>query len=175
MSILRVSYIYPLASILLLCFVYPLDAQNESCDLLCPTGTTCIIGAVDHPATLFDNSTLDGPLSSNDITWTGPHCLCPEGMTGLLCEIPYDSCDEEHKCYNNGKCIPGQLDYFGNDQLFCDCEDAVDSTQGIVYVGKHCEHAVLSSSKANSNEPNSCQENPNGFCLNGGTCNDKYP
>lgn len=54
------------------------------------------------------------------------HCNCPIGWTGVTCEVKYESCDQHHPCFHGGECILGLVDRFENDQLFCNCDDAVD-------------------------------------------------
>ena len=167
--------------------------SSSSCKLRCPSGIDCITGQVNHLSQFFENGTQIS-TSSNTYTnkWDGEHCNCPAGLTGLLCEVPYETCaDGQHSCYNNGTCIPGQTDYFGNEQMFCDCTNAIDQQQGIRYVGKYCEHAVTiitdetdttdtTTSENNKDsgtvsEAKSCAGDPDKFCLNDGVCNTQYP
>jgi len=63
------------------------------------------------------------------------------------------------------QCIPGILDYYGNEQLFCDCSSAVDE-QGFPYVGKFCEHSGKEKCGTTDDDH---------YCVNGGECNDNYP
>jgi hypothetical protein len=58
------------------------------------------------------------------------------------------------------QCIPGIVDTYGNQQLFCDCSRAFDGN-GNPYVGKFCEH--LSKEDCGNEER---------FCVNDGECND---
>lgn len=61
------------------------------------------------------------------------------------------------------QCIPGLSDFFGNEQLFCDCSDALDE-YGNPFVGKYCE--VQSKEDCGSEDL---------FCVNGGECNPAFP
>jgi hypothetical protein len=61
------------------------------------------------------------------------------------------------------QCIPGRLDIYQNEQLFCDCTDALDEN-GNQYVGKFCEHV----SKENCGSDDQ-------FCVNDGECNIQDP
>ena len=62
------------------------------------------------------------------------------------------------------QCIPGLLDYYENQQLFCDCSDAFDEN-GNPYVGKFCEIPSME---------NCGTEEDDLFCVNGGECNPSY-
>ena len=59
------------------------------------------------------------------------------------------------------QCIPGLKDDFGNDQLFCDCSEAMDD-EGNPFVGKFCEIP---------SRDNCGTEQDDLFCVNGGSCN----
>merc|ERR1712232_1243399 len=95
------------------------------------------------------------------------YCECPYGWTGVKCDIIFESCSitetDHHNCYHNGRCIPGLIDKYGHEQLFCDCSNAVDYNNN-QYVGKYCEHPSV----------DYCADNKN-FCVNGGSCNIDYP
>lgn len=184
------------------------------CNLNCPAGIECVIGKVNHLASIF-NSTTDNNVDTTDtdeLSWNGMHCNCPPGKTGVMCEVEFDSCSStgsnSHVCYNGGQCIQGITDYFGNEQMFCDCTTAMDTTNDLIYVGKYCEHAVVLSPDDLADDDSSptpgsggggdsggnnsatppvnstttdaedtirlCQENPEVFCLNGGSCNLNY-
>jgi hypothetical protein len=54
------------------------------------------------------------------------HCFCPMGWTGVTCEVKFESCDQTHPCFHGGQCILGLNDRYGNEQLFCNCDNAVD-------------------------------------------------
>jgi len=91
---------------------------------------------------------------------------------------------------HGGQCIPGLIDDFGNEQLFCDCNNAVDEdgnrygksyrvflyrplyscktqklTFYLVTVGKFCEHQAKVY----------CDDDERRFCVNDGECNSEYP
>jgi hypothetical protein len=134
-----------------------------SCNLKCKNGGTCAFGEADfssHPQADLGGSSTD---FANQTSIDGMHCKCPSGYTGVTCDVPYGTCDgTAHPCYNNGKCVPGAADQYGNEQLFCNCADAV--VNGIPHVGKYCEHAA--------NEY--CDDAKTVFCIHG-TCNRDYP
>eukprot|EP00526_Cylindrotheca_closterium_P003340 CAMPEP_0113661244 /NCGR_PEP_ID=MMETSP0017_2-20120614/33324_1 /TAXON_ID=2856 /ORGANISM="Cylindrotheca closterium" /LENGTH=1467 /DNA_ID=CAMNT_0000575921 /DNA_START=83 /DNA_END=4486 /DNA_ORIENTATION=- /assembly_acc=CAM_ASM_000147 len=133
---------------------------SQECTLECPTDAPCQMGSADlaaHKISLGE----DAPVHQN-----GMHCACPYGWTGILCDHKYESCDNSsgHKCYHGGECVPGMKDKFGNEQLFCDCINAVGS-DGTRYVGKYCE---TPSEKL-------CDAEGKNFCVNGGDCNPDFP
>uniref|UniRef100_A0A7S1Y5A0 Protein kinase domain-containing protein n=1 Tax=Grammatophora oceanica TaxID=210454 RepID=A0A7S1Y5A0_9STRA len=141
-------------------------AAAQSCDLQCFQGAPCVTGSAEfgaHPM----NSDGSPVFSPGALTHNGvdQHCACPHGWTGVLCDVEYKSCDGEHKCYNGGSCVPGLIDEFGNEQLFCDCTDAV-TDDGELFVGKFCEHPSTELCSATNEEH---------FCVNGGICNTQYP
>lgn len=152
-----------LLSLLLVLFVSrETQASDPGCTLDCHQNAPCVLGTAD-----FSNHTLrdGGSLSFHEqAQLDGMHCACPHGWTGLLCNRKYETCDNEHKCYHGGECVPGLLDYFDNEQLFCDCSSAEDS-EGNDYVGKYCEHAAV----------DYCGGSDERFCVNQGTCNPGYP
>jgi hypothetical protein len=98
------------------------------------------------------------------------HCACPPGWTGIMCDHKYESCSDNHECYHGGECLAGGLtDTFGNEQLFCDCNNAI-SSDGTKYVGKYCETPFdklcdIDDDNASTGEL---------FCVNGGDCNPDY-
>eukprot|EP00545_Synedropsis_sp_CCMP1620_P011500 CAMPEP_0119014572 /NCGR_PEP_ID=MMETSP1176-20130426/9979_1 /TAXON_ID=265551 /ORGANISM="Synedropsis recta cf, Strain CCMP1620" /LENGTH=673 /DNA_ID=CAMNT_0006967775 /DNA_START=195 /DNA_END=2216 /DNA_ORIENTATION=- len=139
------------------------DAQeSNTCNLRCHEAAPCEMGDADfsNHSTYDDGTALSFHSSSNI---NGMHCSCPHGWTGITCNRVYNSCDGDHKCYNGGACIPGLTDYYGNEQLFCDCSHAMDE-DGIPFVGKFCESA---------SEMDCGSEGL--YCANGGECNPNYP
>ena len=115
--------------------------------------------------------------ASMERTRNGMHCLCPHGWTGVLCDIPYETCDGNHPCLHGGSCVPGLVGPFGNDQLFCNCEHAGVVENNVRYVGKFCETAVGGNNQENAEAGNYelCDEAGTFFCVNGGTCNPGFP
>ena len=152
-------------SIALACLVVVVRPQE--CTLDCKSNTPCTF-TTEEDLARYENhpTTIDGkPFDFHQIkSVNGMHCECPHGLTGVRCEVPFDTCDGNHPCYHGGACVPGLLGPFGNDQLFCNCENAFDM-QGYRYVGKYCE----------TREENYCDDSLQLFCLNAGTCNPDFP
>jgi len=138
--------------------ILPTAILSQECSLECPTDAPCTMGSSDlsaHTLALGDSPTTNE---------NGMHCACPYGWTGILCDHKYESCDEGHKCYHGGECVPGMKDKYGNAQLFCDCINAVESDE-TRYVGKYCETPF----------EKLCDANGENFCVNGGDCNPQFP
>jgi Notch 1 len=151
--------------ILLFSLLFP--STILACNLNCFHGASCEAGVASfhlHP-TKSNGKALDMHIETSR---NGYHCNCPPGYTGLLCGIKYIDCeDSNHMCYNGGKCILGLKDMYGNDQLYCDCSEAIDKN-GVSYVGKYCEIP----------KSQTCDESGEVFCVNGGWCKvdfKKYP
>eukprot|EP00980_Cylindrotheca_fusiformis_P006245 scaffold1336_cov158-Cylindrotheca_fusiformis.AAC.7 len=147
--------VFRMISLLFLTVAAAAAGNDETCTLKCPNDAPCQFGVAD-----FSDHVLNQDHTHQD----GMHCSCPYGWTGVLCDHKYESCDQSHKCYHGGECIPGMADKFGNDQLFCDCSQAVAS-DGTRYVGKYCETPF----------EQTCNEEGTEFCVNGGDCNPDYP
>jgi hypothetical protein len=143
-------------------------SSSSECPLDCDFGTECIRGdmdTTDHMVQPLDGTPLQIHQYLNQNGW---HCDCPPGLTGLRCGTVFQSCnDGAHMCYNEGQCINGLEDEYGNNQLFCDCSSAIDEEKGVKYVGKYCEQQVPLSTTKNDDGTATC--NPD-MCLNGGSC-----
>lgn len=135
----------------LLLSLLPLRTSAQECDLNCKSPATCVLG---NPA-------------QRDPRWDyieGMYCSCPDRWTGTYCEVPFVACEGGLTCYNGGRCIPGLSVAYEANELFCNCENAIDES-GNRYVGKHCEQLVS----------NYCSPGGRLFCLNGGVCNPNFP
>lgn len=97
-------------------------------NLNCNHDASCIRGVANF--TVHLNIPVNNTLVNADFLATSQidnqHCSCPIGWTGVTCEVKYESCDQHHPCFHGGQCILGLNDRFGNDQLFCNCDNAVD-------------------------------------------------
>ena len=152
-----------LTLLLLLACVAAGSNMSPTCGLDCFHNGYCEAGAADfsaHP-TLSNGTSLSFLIETKR---DGYHCNCRPGYTGLLCGVKYDDCtDSDHMCYNGGQCILGLSDIYGNDQLYCDCSQAVDK-HGVMYVGKYCEIP----------KTQTCDDAGEVFCVNGGWCKSDY-
>jgi len=146
-----------------------LVGAQDVCDLPCPTelGATCAFGNAPWNDDLPGGAAQGGDSSGNI---DGMHCAnCPAFTTGLQCELPYASCgDGQHVCYHGGTCQQGEVDDYGNWQLYCDC--SATSANGRPYVGKYCQHETVDEDEF------ACDDtNVDVYCRNGGICNGNYP
>jgi len=161
MFVLRISIFLALTKI-------TIATEESSCTLQCNSavGATCAFATpadsnryADHPLG-FDGEPLEWhKVQQQD----GMYCKCPDGWTGLLCDVPFLVCDGHHYCYNRGRCVPDLEGHFGGDELFCNCENAYDE-DGNQYVGKYCEQTASEK----------CDAAGVSFCLNDGTCNHDF-
>lgn len=140
--------------------------NSRSCDLECPRNAPCRFGNADFSGRM-DILTVGTETHRN-----GMHCDCPIGWTGILCDKKYETCTNQngHECYNGGECILGLQDKYGNEQLFCDCSNALG------YVGKYCE-TPFEQKCDSSHSKNEDESDGDGdmFCVNGGECNPDFP
>ena len=148
------------------------EQQQESCPLNCGRYGVCVPGVadfLDHPIEPPQGSGDAKPLLSfhQETSRGGFHCQCESGWTGIECNVEFQSCSGEHKCYHGGECVDGLKDVYGNDQHWCDCHNAVDEN-GNAFVGKYCEHPAVNYCDDNDNNDGAAQGKA--FCIEG-TCN----
>lgn len=141
--------------------------QEDFCPLECGQRGVCVLGEadfLDHPTESPEAGGGGDTLLSfhQETSRGGFHCECESGWTGLQCNVEFQSCLVDHKCYHGGDCVEGLVDKYGNDQHWCDCQHAVDA-DGTAHVGKYCEHPAA----------NYCDEE-GAFCIEG-QCNPNYP
>ena len=135
---------------------------TTTCPLICLNDSVCKSGDA-HYAGQPTDSQGDAFLDMHkEMSTEGSfHCDCPEGFTGLTCNVIFESCADDttdHACYHGGKCVRGVVDAFDNLQYHCDCSNAVDD--GIFYAGTYCEHAGV----------DVCDTDKHTFCINHGEC-----
>jgi hypothetical protein len=117
------------------------SAEEVPCteNLICNHGAGCIQGVANFTVHMgLASSNGNGNSAAADFMDITPpdflavsqvdnqHCACPIGWTGVTCEVEYKSCDQTHPCFHGGQCILGLNDRYGNEQLFCNCDNAVD-------------------------------------------------
>ncbi|KAL7531529.1 hypothetical protein ACHAXR_004098, partial [Thalassiosira sp. AJA248-18] len=110
----------------------------------------------------YDNLIGTGPfpaqLANDIISSNGEHCVCPDGWTGLRCEIAAKRCGPKKFCYNGSTCK-----YDGNGQPMCDCNEA--HTEDVSYAGLSCEQE-----SARYCMPGLEQDKKDAFCTDHGEC-----
>ena len=88
-------------------------------------------------------------------------CKCPEGFTGLRCEIKVETCPEgDHLCLFGSTC-----ERVGNNYT-CDCD--VETTEKTRFAGMYCQHK--STSLCTVDGMLGSGKNKNAFCVSNGKC-----
>ncbi|KAL7534181.1 hypothetical protein ACHAWF_004744 [Thalassiosira exigua] len=131
-----------------------LEEGFSDCRLKCDRGV-CAKGLKS-----YDNLIGSGPfpaaLARDIVSTEGEHCVCPDGWTGLSCEIPVEKCGSTKKyCYNGSTCV-----YDGYGKSMCDCNSA--NTDEVSYAGISCEQEGTSYCR-----PGHDQDQKDAFCANG--------
>ena len=130
--------------------------QEPACSLDCDRGV-CAKGFKS-----YDNLIGTGPfpaaLAFDIISSSGEHCVCPDGWTGLKCEIPVNRCGPKKYCYNGSSCA-----YDDAGAPVCDCNSA--HTDDVSYAGVSCEQESTSHCT-----PGLDQDGKDAFCTNHGRC-----
>ncbi|KAL9189747.1 hypothetical protein ACHAXT_009422 [Thalassiosira profunda] len=110
----------------------------------------------------YDDLVGTGPFPAklvfDIISSGGEHCVCPDGYTGLRCEIEVDKCGDAKYCYNGATC---SYDRSGNP--VCDCNSA--HTDETSFAGLGCEHESTTFCT-----PGMDQDQKDAFCTNHGRC-----
>ena len=127
------------------------------CRLECDNGT-CAKGFKSYDE-LIGAGAFPAKLAFDIISSGGEHCVCPEGWTGLKCEIPVKKCSTKY-CYNGASCTSDESGI-----PICDCNSA--HTDDVSYAGMSCEQEGTSRC-----EPGFDQDHKDAFCTNHGKCID---
>ncbi len=130
--------------------VLPDTSPLLDCETVCENGGDCREGGKDFG--IFDDFNGVDHMFNATYTPNFEHCVCPEGYTGLLCEINVEICPNgTHVCFHGGGCVP-----FG-DEWRCDC-----SSNDVLAAGPLCQHLATST----------CTASPGAtpFCVNDGIC-----
>ena len=143
-----------------LCEYFTPTETIPTCSLQCQNRGTCRKGVKDF-GTLKDFDPSLSSIIQNNHTADFEHCICPDGYTGLTCEIELDTCPNgEHVCLHGSECQRK-----GGEHT-CACDTAY--TMFNRFAGKHCEHASTSIRTANG-EPGVGRDEE-AFCVNSGIC-----
>lgn len=135
---------------------YLAEEEVPTCSLDCVRGT-CAKGFKSYDY-LVNTGPFPAQLGTDLISSNGEHCVCPNGFTGLRCEIAVERCGASKYCYNGSTCV---YDNKGNPT--CDCNSANSDDKS--YAGLSCEHEGTAYC-----EPGEDQDQKDAYCVNGGTC-----
>ena len=92
----------------------------------------------------------------------GMHCVCPDGFTGLECDVLSKKCGKRLWCYNGSECKETTMED-GTIQKYCDCSEANNETASFAGIGCQHQSGVFCSSNVGQSQEMS-------FCVNGGEC-----
>lgn len=147
------------------------DIQGEVepvCDLDCENGGSCRLGVKGYKDS-YDELKLPVHAQKSKM---GMHCSCPDGFTGLKCEVDINHChndgnDSEHFCLNGVPCDPDDPSMSGVDKKFsCQCDQTHDEISQML-AGRFCEYAVTEFCTEDEHR------HSHSFCTNGGKCKRK--
>lgn len=145
--------------------------NQETCSLSCVNGGWCEKGRAEFGYAREFQDDLDNmiPLSEQDDRAEDiMYCGCPEGFTGIRCEIALTVCDgSEERCFNGEQCKRAQSD-LGMTYYHCQC-DASESDLSSPYALSFCQHSATTFCAVHEDG----REDKTGkhtFCTNGGKC-----
>lgn len=146
------------------------DAYDWSCNLFCYNHGVCRHGHGKFGAYAgIDSETEELPFEE-ELHDNGMYCTCPEGYTGLQCEIKYVTCGrDDHTCFNGSSCVKERSSNNGNTFYRCEC-DIEESVMDAPYAGKYCEHIATIFCEAGDGFSHG-----DSFCTNGGKCKERDP
>jgi len=146
------------------------NGYDWTCNLFCYNGGTCRHGHGKFGAYAGVDSVTDKLPFEQELHDDGMYCTCPEGFTGLQCEIKYVTCGrDDHTCFNGSACVKERSSDTGKVFYRCEC-DVEDSVMDAPYAGKYCEHiaTIFCEGGDGFNHGSS-------FCTNGGKCKNREP
>jgi len=146
------------------------DAYDWTCNLFCYNKGVCRHGHGKFGSYAGIGSVQDLPFEQ-ELHDNGMYCTCPEGYTGLQCEIKYVTCGrDDHTCFNGSSCVKEHSSDNGNIFYRCEC-DVNKSVMDAPYAGKYCEHIATTFCEGGSDG----FSHSSLFCTNGGRCKNKDP
>ena len=139
------------------------SSLRDTDDLFYPRFVTESPSEQDHPTRLLFQQ--------------GPHCWCPAGFAGTLCEIEYTLCSSKDDTCFSGQPCQRAVDDFGTEFFHCGC-DMSKSDISIPVASQFCERVSTvfcdtdSDSDAQKNLDPRQRSRGSFFCNNGGRCKD---
>lgn len=134
------------------------EYDYEECLLQCYNGGICKKGAKD--LTKFVDSGMDIDAFLGGTNLEGEHCACPDGFTGIQCNITNVMHCGDGVCFNGGFCVERIKEDGTIMDKFCEC-DNFNSMMG----GEFCEHRDVTFCPAPVGHDPSLY-----YCANGGIC-----
>jgi len=146
------------------------DAYDWACNLFCYNNGICRHGHGKFGAYAGIDPTEQLPFEQ-ELHDNGMYCTCPQGYTGLQCEIKYVTCGrDDHTCFNGSACVKEHASNDGKIFYRCEC-DREESVMTAAYAGKYCEHI----STVFCEGGNDGFKHSTSFCTNGGKCRNLDP
>lgn len=126
---------------------------------------------MDVPATRSSNYSNNNSIFSLRILQQHhqqyPHCLCPVGYTGTLCEIVYQTCDSSSDVCASGATCQRAVDNFGIEFFHCGC-DLAKSDLSLPKSLEFCQRVSTVFCNTVNDDPK--QSRGSSYCTNGGRC-----
>ena len=146
------------------------NAYDWACNLFCYNKGVCRHGHGKFGSYAGINSMTEELPFEKELHDDGMYCTCPEGYTGLQCEIKYVTCGrDDHTCFNGSRCIKERSSNNGNIFYRCEC-DVEESVMDAPYAGKYCEHIATIFCEGGDGFSHGSS-----FCTNGGKCKEIDP
>ena len=137
--------------------------DTEKCTLNCENGGICAFGIKEN----VGHGNLVVPWANETHDRRGMHCICPDGYTGLRCQIAAERCGDHLWCFQGSECLSSYDKAKGGMRRYCDCKAA--DTEDEKFAGKGCQHSTGNVGGAFCTPDLNMDENLP-FCVNGGTC-----
>lgn len=134
--------------------------EDVPCNLKCSNNGVCKVGLKDFSQMSEYGLDIESYLGGQD--HYGEHCVCPEGFTGVTCEVEESVQCGKGVCFNGAECVQTvSLDGSTIFNEFCRCPQDHDQS----YAGKFCEHESTVFCPTPDGHDKSQY-----FCANGGEC-----
>ncbi|KAL7461415.1 hypothetical protein ACHAXS_001835 [Conticribra weissflogii] len=142
------------------------EHEEEDCNLNCENGGSCRFGVKGYKDS-YDELDLAVYYKKHK---DGMYCSCPDGFTGLQCEVDITHChageggDNDHFCLNGTPCSLDDPKFVGVDKKYeCQCSEAGDEITDML-AGRYCEYAVTEFCSHDK------RRHTHSWCTNGGKC-----
>eukprot|EP00536_Pseudo-nitzschia_multiseries_P004761 jgi/Psemu1/253901/estExt_Genewise1Plus.C_820028 len=159
---------YPLLISLVLLVIGNASAYDWTCNLFCYNKGVCRHGHGKFGSYAGIDSVVTDLPFEEELHDDGMYCTCPEGYTGLQCEIKLVTCDRDnHVCFNGSTCVKERSTDNGNVFYRCEC-DMEGSIMTAPYAEKYCAHIATVFCDGSDGF-----EHGTSYCTNGGRCKNR--